>query len=95
MDELENIIRRSYLEKDGTCHDMAVAVWDAGYRLDPYPNGKSKPELIAIIEAKQAELDRARVFLFQVIQESRIGKLGENTIDEISSFLTETSTVKP
>jgi hypothetical protein len=31
-----------------------------GYRLDPYPNGKSKDELIAIIESKETNLLNAR-----------------------------------
>lgn len=42
---------------------IARAVWAAGYRLDPYPNGKSKPELIARIEAVEAERDKTRNLL--------------------------------
>jgi hypothetical protein len=80
----------------GTIRDALVK---AGYRLDPYPNGKSKPELIAIIEAKQAELDRARVFLHEVkrvyLDENGGSMIARCDLTErLTAFLTETSTVE-
>lgn len=54
------------LEQDeGSYRAMKIALqlFKAGYRLDPYPNGKSKPELIARIEAVEAERDKTRNLL--------------------------------
>lgn len=63
---------------------------DAGYRLDPYPNGKSKGELIARIEELEDMLNSARNFLHCV---------GISTdpaiISAINKFLDKTITVKP
>ena len=91
-------------------HDLdtfiSLKVTEAGYRLDPMPNGKSKPELIAIIEAKQAELDRARVLLRTILNRPESKgylkhlnmDIGTATPDRVfldaDKFLTETSTVK-
>ena len=90
------------------CHELAENMVMAGYRLDSMPNGKAKPELIAIIEAKQAELDRARVLLrlshdFNVMNTmkgwtpdlARKEHLRREPKCSICTFLTETSTVKP
>lgn len=89
LDELEKVIRTSYLTKDGTCHDMAIAVWDAGYRLDPHPNGKSKDELIARVEELEGQLARARNLLHTAKNYFPVQDRGV-----IDRFLTETSKVK-
>ena len=75
-------------------------------RLDPYPNGKSKGELLAIIDAKEAELARARNLLRDL--SANLGDLGyylqdhkmvnlKKIADNVANamvFLAETSTVK-
>lgn len=70
-----------YLDEDIFIADR---LFDAGYRLDPYPNGKSKDELIKINEGLEADLARARFFLY-----TRLGG-----IPEIDAFLAETNRVK-
>lgn len=78
------------LEQDeGSFGSMRIALqlFRAGYRLDPYPNGKSKPELIARIEALEAERDRARELLRKATR--------QNVAVDAERFLAETSTVKP
>lgn len=77
---------------------IAEVLWDAGYRLDPYPNGKSKDELIARIEEVEAERDRAfvdasncRMMLERAAK--RLMSFGADSAD-LLAFLTETSTVK-
>jgi len=58
-----------YLPEDGELihhtitREVTNCVYNIGYRLDPYPNGKSKGELIARIEELEAERDRARNLL--------------------------------
>ena len=83
-------------------------LWKQGYRLDPYPNGKSKPELIARIEALEAERDRTRFFLRQshddmivatfpglTMQAKREDHMKMSHGCRICTFLDETSSVKP
>jgi len=77
--------------------EIGKILHEAGYRLDPYPNGKSKDELIKRIEELEAERDRARLLLHEVIITSVIldQKSNEKTVEAIDRFLTETSLVKP
>ena len=42
---------------------IAEVLVENGYRLDPYPNGKSKDELIARIETVEAERNKTRNLL--------------------------------
>jgi len=89
---------------DESAKSAVKAILDAGYRLDPYPNGKSKGELMAIIEAKDAELARARNMLRDTDHLLRrrcspphgaiLSQAEESQIDTNRSFLAETSTVK-
>jgi hypothetical protein len=70
---------------------MTLRISSAGYRLDPYPNGKSKGELIKRIEELESERDRARNLLRSCV---KMGYPAPSTVDEVNSFLAETSTVK-
>lgn len=111
-DEQEIIVIRSIIgarmqagqKPDG----IARALWEDGYRLDPYPNGKSKPELIARIESLEAERDRTRFFLKQshddmivatfpglTMKDKREDHLKTCPKCQICAFMAETSTVKP
>lgn len=69
---------------------IAASLWEQGYRLDPYPNGKSKDELLQIIEAREAELARARELLY-VAKEP---VFSASTRSKVEAFLAETSGVK-
>jgi len=87
---------------------LAQRLFDAGYRLDPYPNGKSKPELIARIEALEEERDKTRNLLsqehesvFRLMNDMpyhtgamRIHREGNHSCP-VCTFLAATSTVKP
>lgn len=77
-------------------------LWAAGYRLDPYPNGKSKAELIARIEALEAERDKTRN-LFRKEHEKWVRESFSISMEKhyeldphcpVCNFLAETSTVK-
>jgi len=86
--------------------DLCNRLIQYGYRLDPYPNGKSKVELIARIEALEAERDKARGLLRDL--SANLGDLGyylqdhkainlKKIADNVANamvFLAETSTVK-
>jgi len=102
FDELVSTIQP--LVKNMGAKGIAEVLWGTGYRLDPYPNGKSKGELLAIIDAKEAELARARV-------EASNLRMGLERVDRIArqyisndaaqeirrvsgKYLAETSTVK-
>ncbi len=61
-DELQDIIQTAFDHGFAARH-IATALVNAGYRLDPYPNGKSKDELIARIETVEAERDKTRNLL--------------------------------
>lgn len=87
--------------------DIAQYLFEAGYRLDPYPNGKSKDELIKRIEAVEAERDRTRWHLEmahdEIIQTEYRGipmirkrelHWGDNPSCPFCKFLTDTSTAK-
>ena len=88
-DEQEIIVIRSIIgarmqagqKPDG----IARALWEANYRLDPYPNGKSKPELIARIEALEAELDKGKSLMRMAIGIST----DTNLTEKIVRFLAE------
>jgi len=43
---------------------LAQRLYDAGYRLDPYPNGKSKDELIKRIEELEADKVKLSIALY-------------------------------
>lgn len=79
--------------------DVADRLIDAGYRLDPYPNGKSKGELIARIEELEGELARARNLLREehnvTCPDHRHNPLALNTGCDVCALMLETSTVKP
>lgn len=111
MDEIVKIIDgyADDMEDENLFHrsrGIAKRLHDAGYRLDPYPNGKSKVELLAIIETKEAELARARNLLRDL--SANLGDLGyylqdhktinlKKIADNVANamvFLAETSTVK-
>jgi len=91
--ELQDVIQVA-LDHGFAAGHIATSLVNAGYRLDPYPNGKSKDELIKRIEELEAERDRARLLLHSV--HSRI-KQDANLLpglgEDISRFLTETSLV--
>jgi len=66
IDAIEEVILDAVYNEENTIlsnYNIAKAVFEAGYRLDPYPNGKSKDELIKRIEELEAERDRARNLL--------------------------------
>ncbi len=118
MDEnLTNVIEKAVNDFKGNrdnCKDahlaetyLSLRITEAGYRLDPYPNGKSKPELIARIEALEAERDRTRFFLKQshddmivatfpglTMKDKREDHLKTCPNCQICAFMAETSTVK-
>jgi len=68
-------------------------------RLDPYPNGKSKDELFALIQAKDKELAKSRILLRKfhdgvLMADAYLrGKHDQKTCP-VCTFLAETSTVK-
>jgi len=108
---LGTVIKREY--KSSNCLDelgLAIRLHAAGYRLDPYPNGTSKDELIARIETVEAERDKTRNLLRKehewYVKEAVATENG--TMEEamewhrrrkptcsVCAFLAETSTVKP
>lgn len=99
IDALGALIYRA--NKDGV--NKAEAVWAAGYRIDPYPNGKTKDELIARIEVVEAERDRARNLLREE-HAKYIKEVFSVTMDRhrdvrvdcpVCAFLTGTPLVKP
>lgn len=82
--------------------NSAEAVFSAGYRLDPYPNGKTKDQFIDIIANLSANLDKARNFL-TVEHLARINETFGITTERhrelrpdcaVCAFLEETSGVK-
>jgi len=82
---------------------IAKRLFDAGYRLDPYPNGKSKGELIARVEELEGQLAKARMLLDNDHRQlSRIKDSHPNLVAmpflvsecPVCTFLVETSTVK-
>jgi hypothetical protein len=90
----------------GSVQGLAKHLYDKGYRLDPYPNGKSKDELLAIIDAKEEKLARARNLLRDL--SANLGDLGyylqdhkainlkkiADNVANAMAFLAETITVK-
>ena len=93
-DELQDVIQVA-LDHGFAAGHIATSLVNAGYRLDPYPDGKSKDELIKRIEELDPPPPPARGLLHSV--HSRIKQdatllpgLGE----DISRFLADTSTVK-
>lgn len=88
--------------QDSLCGYLAKRLEGAGYRLDPYPNGKSKPELIARIKAVEAERDKTRNLLRNEHGKVVAGQGQSWAIHLLSdpdcpvcTFLAETSSVKP
>lgn len=51
--------------------DVAKALYASGYRYDPYPNGKTKGQLIARIEELDAERDKTRGIATDLLSESK------------------------
>jgi hypothetical protein len=103
MERMISIIDK---EMDDACYDrlgkdIAKKLHAAGYRLDPYPNGKSKDELIKRIEMVEAERDRARNLLREtdlllrkrcsVPGQTILSQSEESRIDMNRAFLAETS----
>ena len=97
-DELKEFVRSLRTSVDG----VADSLWNAGYRLDPYPNGKSKDEFIEIIGNLSASLDKARNFL-TIAHAARINETFGITMERhrelkpdcaVCKFLDETSLVK-
>lgn len=77
-------------------------LFSAGYRIDPYPNGKTKDQFIDIIATMSANLDKARNFL-NVEHLARINEVFGITAERhhelrpecpVCKFLEETSGVK-
>jgi hypothetical protein len=101
------------LEQDeGTFRAMRIALhhFKVGYRLDYYPNGKSKDELIANIEAVEAERDKARnllraehshhvytIYIGEVDNSDEAMSMHKKRKPQCSicAFIAETSLVKP
>jgi hypothetical protein len=84
-----------YCQKRHTINTfIALKLEENGYRLDHYPNGKSKGELLEIIDAKEAELARARNLLYKCVSTESMLQLDYSAVEEIDTFLAETSTVK-
>ncbi len=106
MDEiLTNVIEKATMTFRGNMNHeqeahtletfVSLRVYAAGYRLDPYPNGKSKDELIARIEAVEAERDKTRNLLME--EHYRKTSHGVTADDgcRVCIFLADTFTVKP
>lgn len=81
---------------------VAQTLWEMGYRKDPYPNGKSKGELIEIVETVQGQLAKARNLL-RAEHEHYIKGMFGITMEKhqelkpdcpVCKFLADTSTVK-
>ena len=69
---------------------LALKITEAGYRLEPYPNGKSKDQLMAQTSAVQANLDRASILLHEVYTLTFKGKpITMETASAIAAFLKE------
>lgn len=82
--------------------NVAQTLWEMGYRKDPYPNGKGKPELIEIVETVQGQLAKARNLL-RSEHEKRVLETFGISMDRhqelkpdcpVCKFLSDTSTVK-
>jgi hypothetical protein len=69
---------------------------DANYRPDPYPNGKSKPELLSMVDARDTDLTKARLLLREaVIALTVLDKYAsQKTVAAIETFLAETNPIK-
>jgi len=101
MDDRTQLISlvEQWYDDDETLDNLVGRLIQYGYRLDPYPNGKSKGELLSIIDAKESELARARNLLHKV-KRVYIDERGGSMIarcsltDKVTTFLAETSTVK-
>jgi hypothetical protein len=110
MDDGQNAMRALINEAHRTHMNADDVLWSSGYRLDPYPNGTSKDELIARIETVEAERDKTRNLLRKehewYVKEAVATENG--TMEEamewhrrrkptcsVCAFLAETSTVKP
>jgi hypothetical protein len=65
-----HILKAALIGNNNGLIQAAEKLWAAGYRLDPYPNGKSKGELIARIETVEAERDKTRNLLTDLLAES-------------------------
>lgn len=98
IDAIEALVDIS--RKDGL--PAGETLFSAGYRLDPYPNGKTKDEFIDIIANMSANLDKARNFL-TVEHLARINETFGITMERhrelrpdcaVCAFLEETSGVK-
>lgn len=69
---------------------LALNLNEAGYRLDPYPNGKTKDQLMAQTAAVQANLDRASILLHGICTSIHRGeKIDEGHANTIAVFLKE------
>lgn len=95
-------IRREMTFAETEHADVAEHLFNKGYRLDPYPNGKTKDQFIDIIATMSANLDKARNFL-HVEHLARINEVFGITMDRhrelrpecpVCKFLEETSGVK-
>lgn len=74
--------------------DVGQALYKMGYRLDPYPNGKSKNELIDTIARESHKLDKARVLLHEItMKKAAMACLPEQLALNVERFLAETSLV--
>ena len=63
MDTDKDAMHALINEANRTGLHVADVLWATGYRLDPYPNGKSKDQLVDIIVAKQSDLTKCRIML--------------------------------
>jgi len=61
---------------------LAKHLLEVGYRLDPYPNGKSKGELIARIEELEAERDKTKNLLREVHTMLELAQWGTRTASQ-------------
>jgi len=83
---------------DESAKSAVKEILDAGYRLDPYPNGKSKGELIARVVELEGQLLGTRELLRQ--EHSRhfrgiwLKHMANDPDCNVCTFLAETSTVK-
>ena len=106
MDDGQNAMRALINEAHRTHMNSDDVLWSSGYRLDPYPNGKSKGELIKRIESVETERDKTRNLLRtehdKAICNNKMALLPSyRSIHEenepncpVCAFLSETSTVK-
>lgn len=95
-------IREVMTQAEVQHRNVAEALYEVGYRLDPYPNGKSKDQFIEIIGNLSASLDKARNFL-TIAHAARINETFGITMERhrelkpdcaVCQFLDETSLVK-